>query len=122
MSHAGIATEAVTARDVMQLDSSTMTLADLSKDRTKYRDSHVLLGTTTMLASLVSAERPDLITQAAVLAELADEQVIAGIHLEGPFLSSRFGAGRKTLPALTPADPETCSPELSRHHAATCAV
>ncbi len=29
LSHAGIAPEAVTARDVMQLDSSTMTLADL---------------------------------------------------------------------------------------------
>lgn len=58
-----------------------------------------------MLASLVSAEASQLTSQTRVLAQLAEEQVISGIHLEGPFLSAaRCGAQDPT--ALTPADPE----------------
>lgn len=70
-----------------------------------------------MLASLVSVEGPALISQAAVLAQLADEQVIAGIHLEGPFLSSRR-CGAHDPAALRPADPEllTRIVEASRGH------
>lgn len=50
-------------------------------------------GTTTLLASLVTASRPDLLKGIATLRRLADEDLIAGIHLEGPFLSSaRCGA------------------------------
>ncbi|MGO1523323.1 MAG: N-acetylglucosamine-6-phosphate deacetylase [Nesterenkonia sp.] len=66
---------------------------------------HQSRGTTTMLASLVSADASDLITQAAVLAELAEEQLIAGIHLEGPFLSA-VRCGAQDPAALTPADPD----------------
>ena len=40
-----------------------------------------------------------------MFARLADEQVIAGIHLEGPFLSSRR-CGAHDPAALRPADPE----------------
>ena len=50
-------------------------------------------GTTTMLASLVTAPLTELETRAAMLAELADDGTIAGLHLEGPFLSpARRGA------------------------------
>jgi N-acetylglucosamine-6-phosphate deacetylase len=50
-------------------------------------------GTTTMLASLVTAPLAELETRASMLAELADDGTIAGLHLEGPFLSpARRGA------------------------------
>jgi N-acetylglucosamine-6-phosphate deacetylase len=46
-------------------------------------------GTTTLLASLVTASRADLLTSLAVLQPLAAEGLIAGVHAEGPFLSHR---------------------------------
>ncbi|MBO0608184.1 N-acetylglucosamine-6-phosphate deacetylase [Myceligenerans salitolerans] len=50
-------------------------------------------GTTTMLASLVTADPDTLARRAAMLADLADTGEIAGIHAEGPFLShERRGA------------------------------
>ncbi|MET3175112.1 UNVERIFIED_ORG: N-acetylglucosamine-6-phosphate deacetylase [Arthrobacter sp. UYCu721] len=50
-------------------------------------------GTTTLLASLVTASREDLLRGLATLRQLADEGLIAGIHCEGPFLShARCGA------------------------------
>ena len=50
-------------------------------------------GSTTIVASLVTAPLADLEAQAAMLADLAGQDVIAGIHLEGPFLSTaRCGA------------------------------
>jgi N-acetylglucosamine-6-phosphate deacetylase len=50
-------------------------------------------GSTTIVASLVTAPLADLEAQAAMLAGLAGQDVIAGIHLEGPFLSTaRCGA------------------------------
>ncbi|WP_427005008.1 N-acetylglucosamine-6-phosphate deacetylase [Pseudarthrobacter sp. H2] len=50
-------------------------------------------GTTTLLASLVTASSQDLLDSLAVLKPLADERLIAGIHSEGPFLShARCGA------------------------------
>jgi N-acetylglucosamine-6-phosphate deacetylase len=50
-------------------------------------------GSTTMLASLVTAPVPELEARADMLAGLADEGVIAGLHLEGPFVSAaRCGA------------------------------
>jgi N-acetylglucosamine-6-phosphate deacetylase len=54
---------------------------------------HRAHGTTTIVASLVTAPVDSLERRAAMLADLADEGVIAGIHLEGPFLSAaRCGA------------------------------
>ena len=44
-------------------------------------------GTTTMLASLVTAPQAELEARAALLADLAEDGVVAGLHLEGPFLS-----------------------------------
>jgi N-acetylglucosamine-6-phosphate deacetylase len=50
-------------------------------------------GTTTLLASMVTASREDLMRGLATLRKLADEGLLAGIHSEGPFLShARCGA------------------------------
>ncbi|HWM99474.1 MAG TPA: N-acetylglucosamine-6-phosphate deacetylase, partial [Streptosporangiaceae bacterium] len=50
-------------------------------------------GSTTILASLVTAPLAALEARAAMLAGLAREGVIAGVHLEGPFLAAaRCGA------------------------------
>lgn len=50
-------------------------------------------GTTTLLASLVTAPREDLLRSAGELKVLAEEGLIAGLHAEGPFLShARCGA------------------------------
>ena len=50
-------------------------------------------GTTTLLASLVTAPAEELLRGIEVLGPLADEGLIAGIHAEGPFLSTaRSGA------------------------------
>lgn len=54
---------------------------------------HRAHGTTTMLASLVTAEPATLETAVAALADLVDDGLLAGIHLEGPWLSpERAGA------------------------------
>ncbi|MEK8070895.1 N-acetylglucosamine-6-phosphate deacetylase [Rhodococcoides navarretei] len=54
---------------------------------------HRSRGTTTMLASLVSAPPERLIAQTSMLADLYESGDIAGIHIEGPFLSvARCGA------------------------------
>ncbi len=63
-------------------------------------------GTTTLVASLVTAAPEDLERRAAVLSELAADGVVAGIHYEGPFLSSaRKGAHDPAL--LRDPDPVT---------------
>lgn len=50
-------------------------------------------GTTRMMASLVTAAGDALVEKVAMLADIADEGLIAGIHLEGPFISvARCGA------------------------------
>ncbi len=55
--------------------------------------AHRKHGTTTLLASLVSRPVPELADQVSALAELVQEGVVAGTHLEGPFLSAaRCGA------------------------------
>jgi len=51
------------------------------------RAFHAAYGTTTSLASLVTASIEVLCRQLAMLAELVDDGHFAGIHLEGPFLS-----------------------------------
>ncbi len=64
---------------------------------------HRAHGTTTIIASLVTASAPDLLTSVRMLADLVDGNVIAGIHLEGPYLAStRCGAHDPAL--LRPPD------------------
>src|ERR1700749_402633 len=54
---------------------------------------HRAHGTTRIIASLVTAPLEELERRSAMLADLADDGVIDGIHPEGPFLSSaRCGA------------------------------
>lgn len=66
---------------------------------------HRALGTTTLLASLVSAPVEVLEQRLAVLADLTEAGEIAGVHLEGPFLAAgQCGA----------QDPDTLIPG-SRH-------
>jgi len=56
-------------------------------------DEHLRHGTTSLVASLVTAPRDILLARTALLADAADAGVIAAIHLEGPFLSgARCGA------------------------------
>jgi N-acetylglucosamine-6-phosphate deacetylase len=66
---------------------------------------HRAHGTTTMLASLVTAPLAHLERSVAALAELTVDGLIAGVHLEGPFLAqARCGAHDPTL--LRPPVPE----------------
>ncbi|MGO4616710.1 N-acetylglucosamine-6-phosphate deacetylase [Nocardia sp. 2YAB30] len=54
---------------------------------------HHVSGSTTVVASVVTAAGADMVAQTAVLRKLAEEGVLGGIHLEGPFLSqARCGA------------------------------
>jgi len=59
--------------------------------------THRAHGTTRMLASLVTAHPEALLEQVARLATLTERGVVAGIHLEGPWLSrKRKGAHDET--------------------------
>ncbi|GAA4834247.1 amidohydrolase family protein [Luteimicrobium xylanilyticum] len=69
---------------------------------------HLAHGTTSLVASLVTAPRDVLLARTAMLADLADAGEIAGIHLEGPFLS------RDRCGAQNPADMLAGDPKLVR--------
>ncbi len=67
--------------------------ASFSDDPRAAFEFHRTHGTTTSVASLVTEPLPVLAEQIASLAALVDEGVLAGIHLEGPFLAAaRCGA------------------------------
>ncbi|MBV9095296.1 MAG: N-acetylglucosamine-6-phosphate deacetylase [Streptosporangiaceae bacterium] len=65
-------------------------------------DFHRGHGSTTMLASLVTAPLAELQARAAMLAGLAADGIIAGIHLEGPFLSPARRGAQDTRHMLAP--------------------
>jgi N-acetylglucosamine-6-phosphate deacetylase len=65
---------------------------------------HRAHGTTTTLASLLTAPIADIVRGAEVLADLADDGHIAGIHLEGPFLS-HIRCGAQDPASLLAPDP-----------------
>ena len=70
--------------------SFTAGSADDARRAVEFHRGH---GTTSIVASLVTAPLAELESRAAILAGLAAEGVIAGLHLEGPFLSAaRCGA------------------------------
>jgi N-acetylglucosamine-6-phosphate deacetylase len=74
--------------------------------------AHTAHGTTTMLASLVTRPVPELVEQVAALTDLVHDGLVAGIHLEGPFLSAaRCGAHDPGL--LRPPDPVSVDALLS---------
>ncbi|GAB3152645.1 N-acetylglucosamine-6-phosphate deacetylase [Microbispora hainanensis] len=59
---------------------------------------HLGRGSTTLMASLVTAAPDTLARAAATLADLCDEGLLAGIHFEGPYIArSRCGAHEPTL-------------------------
>ncbi|MEV8633104.1 N-acetylglucosamine-6-phosphate deacetylase [Streptosporangium sp. NPDC051023] len=59
---------------------------------------HAGHGTTTIVASLVTASRDDLARAASSLADLCEDGVLAGIHFEGPYISkARCGAHNPAL-------------------------
>lgn len=63
------------------------------RDASRAAAFHRRHGTTRIIASLVTAPADVLARRASLLADLADDHVIDGIHLEGPFLSAaRCGA------------------------------
>lgn len=62
-------------------------------------------GTTTLLASLVTASGPELVRGLGVLRVLASEGLIAGVHSEGPFLS-RARCGAQNPDWLRDPDPD----------------
>ncbi|KAA0022256.1 N-acetylglucosamine-6-phosphate deacetylase [Antrihabitans cavernicola] len=64
-----------------------------SAEATAAARHHHVRGTTTLLGSLVTAPAATLLDQVAVLQPLVTDGLLAGIHLEGPFLShARCGA------------------------------
>lgn len=67
-----------------------------SSDEATVREALTFLhrhGTTTVMASLVTAPRQELLRAAALFSSLTSEGLVAGIHFEGPFLSHhRCGA------------------------------
>ncbi|MGY4645576.1 N-acetylglucosamine-6-phosphate deacetylase [Cellulomonas sp. URHB0016] len=86
-------------------------------------DEHRRHGTTSVVASLVTAPPDVLLARVALLADLADAGDIAGIHLEGPFLSAaRCGAQH---PAdMLPGDPDLVASiaRAARGHLVTMTV
>lgn len=67
----------------------------------RYHRAH---GTTTMLASLVSAPVDDLVAAVERLAPAHRNGLVAGVHLEGPFLAASH-CGAHDPAALVPPDP-----------------
>ncbi|WP_156466190.1 N-acetylglucosamine-6-phosphate deacetylase [Janibacter sp. Soil728] len=66
--------------------------------------AHLRHGTTSLVASLVTDEVPQLERHVRVLGELVTDGVLAGVHLEGPWLSRDFcGAHEPSL--LRPPSP-----------------
>jgi N-acetylglucosamine-6-phosphate deacetylase len=63
---------------------------------------HARRGSTTVLASLVTAPAAELAARAARLAGLAAEGVIAGLHAEGPFLSPAQAGAQDPRHMLAP--------------------
>ncbi|MCU1536896.1 MAG: N-acetylglucosamine-6-phosphate deacetylase [Humibacillus sp.] len=72
---------------------------DLRQDAAvKAAEHHHRHGSTSLVASLVTMSPRDLARGVAMLAELADDGIVDGIHLEGPWLAeARCGAHDPTL-------------------------
>ncbi len=71
----------------------------------QFAAAHRRHGTTTICASLVSAHYDSLAHDVAVLAELVQEGIIAGTHLEGPWIAMEY-KGAHDPGTLRDPDPE----------------
>lgn len=108
------------------------TAADQTETAVRLHRRH---GTTTLVASLVTEAPDDLLSQVSALARQVDDGLIAGIHLEGPWLSAKrcgahdpallrdpdiaelqrvFDAGRGTIRMVTLAPERTGGLEAVR--------
>lgn len=65
---------------------------------------HASQGTTSVLASLVSAPSDVLLEQISVLRELVQDGTLAGLHLEGPFITKSM-CGAQDPAAIIDGDP-----------------
>jgi N-acetylglucosamine-6-phosphate deacetylase len=84
---------------------------------------HRAHGTTTLVASLVTAAPDTLRQRVAVLATLAEAGEIVGIHLEGPFVSTvRCGAQDPALIQAPDADLTRELAALARGHLVTMTI
>ena len=81
------------------------------------RDFHAAHGTTTSLASLVTAPIDVLCRQLKTLADLVADGHFAGIHLEGPFLSPAQPGAHDTA-LLREPDPGTVEQLITAGHGA----
>jgi N-acetylglucosamine-6-phosphate deacetylase len=75
-----------------------------AEDAVAVTRAHLAHGTTTMMASLVTAPPERLLASVVELAAAADDGVVAGIHLEGPWLSAKR-AGAHDPALLSDPDP-----------------
>ncbi len=71
----------------------------------QFAEAHRRHGTTTICASLVSAYYDFLAHDVAVLAELVEQGIIAGTHLEGPWIAMEY-KGAHDPGTLRDPDPE----------------
>lgn len=76
---------------------------------------HLGHGTTTCLASLVTAPLEELARATAALGELVADGLIAGVHLEGPFLSAKR-CGAQDPRYLRLPDPDALATVLRSEH------
>jgi N-acetylglucosamine-6-phosphate deacetylase len=67
-------------------------------------DYHAARGTTSVLASLVSAPSGVLLEQIRVLRDLVQDGTLAGLHLEGPFIATSM-CGAQDPAAIIDGDP-----------------
>ncbi|WP_068263325.1 N-acetylglucosamine-6-phosphate deacetylase [Janibacter limosus] len=83
---------------------ASFTVGD-ADETTQVAAAHLRHGTTSLVASLVTDEVSQLERHVRVLGELVTDGVLAGVHLEGPWLSRDFcGAHEPSL--LRPPSPE----------------
>jgi N-acetylglucosamine-6-phosphate deacetylase len=76
------------------------------REATRVVDFHRRHGTTTTMASLVTADLAELERVVAALADLTADGLLAGVHLEGPWLSPRQRGAHDPTLLRDPAAPE----------------